>query len=149
MIGKELTFRTRTGVRALSHDGESRDASTASEKVLIVDDDDATREGLKRMLTGAGYTAVTAPTFQDGIQALQTAKPDLLIVDVRLGEYNGLQLVITAGRAIPAIVLTGYDDPVLAGDAHQEGAEYLLKPVDPSALLLVMRRMLSGSQPVS
>jgi DNA-binding response OmpR family regulator len=114
-------------------------------KVLVVDDEEATREGLKQILERAGYTAVTAATFQDGERALQTERPDLLIVDVRLGEYNGLQLIITSERKIPAIVLTGYADKVLEDDAHHEGAEYVVKPVDPAALVALIKRMLTHS----
>jgi DNA-binding response OmpR family regulator len=113
-------------------------------KVLIVDDDDATREGLKQLLAGAGYTPIAAASFPEGLRALEAEHLDLMLVDVRLGEYNGLQLVIAAERRIPAIVLTGYADPVLEDDARHEGAEYLVKPVEPSALLAVMKEMLAS-----
>ena len=117
---------------------------TMNPKVLIVDDEMATREGLNKILANAGYTPVAAGSFLEGMQALETEHPDLLIVDVRLGEYNGLQLVIAAEGRIPAIVLTGYADPVLEGDARHEGAEYLVKPVDPRALLAVVKDMLAS-----
>ena len=115
-----------------------------SAKVLIVDDDDATREGLKQILTNAGYTPVAAASFPEALHALEAEHLDLLIVDVRLGEYNGLQLVIAAEGRIPAIVLTGYADSVLEDDARHEGAEYLVKPVEPPALLAVMKEMIAG-----
>lgn len=115
-----------------------------SPKVLIVDDDEATREGLKLILTNAGYTPIAAGTFQEGMQALHSEKPDFLIVDVRLGEYNGLQLVIETDKRIPAIVLTGYADRVIEEDARHEGAEYMVKPVEPSALLGLMDLMLAS-----
>jgi two-component system, OmpR family, response regulator MtrA len=117
-----------------------------SAKVLVVDDDQATRDGLKQILVNGGFDAITAATFQEAVQTLRAADPDLLIVDVRLGEYNGLQLIITTERKIPAIVMTGYADKVVEDEAHQEGAEYLLKPIEPSALLALVRRMLSDSQ---
>jgi DNA-binding response OmpR family regulator len=113
-------------------------------KVLIVDDDDATRVGLKQILANAGYTPVTADSFPEGLRALEAEHPDLLIVDVRLGEYNGLQLVIAAEGRIPVIVLTGYADSVLEDDARHEGAEYLVKPVEPRVLLARMTEMLAG-----
>jgi len=115
-----------------------------SARVLIIDDDAPTREGLKQILAIAGYTPIAAASFPEGLHALEAARPDLLIVDVRLGAYNGLQLVIAAEGRIPAIVLTGYADPVLEDDARHEGAEYLVKPVDPPALLALMREMLAG-----
>ena len=113
-----------------------------SAKLLIVDDDRTTREGLKQLLANAGYRTITAGTFPEAAHALRSDSPDLLIVDVRLGEYNGLQLIITAERRIPAIVLTGYADPVVEDEARHEGAEYLVKPVDTQALLGLIRKLL-------
>ncbi|PWT83235.1 MAG: DNA-binding response regulator, partial [Blastocatellia bacterium] len=60
-----------------------------SAKVLVVDDDQATREGLKQILDNSGFHAITAATFQQAVHTIRAADPDLLIVDVRLGEYNG------------------------------------------------------------
>jgi DNA-binding response OmpR family regulator len=115
-------------------------------KVLIVDDDDATREALKQVLTHAGYQTTAAGSFQDGVQALMADAPDLLITDVRLGEYNGLQLVATAGPPIPAIVLTGFADPVLQKDATTLGADYLVKPIAPPDLLKLVEKKLAASR---
>src|SRR5262245_27624027 len=114
-----------------------------NETVLIVDDDEATRDGLPQLLTRAGYRAVAAGTYDEGATALRRHSPDLLIVDVRLGEYNGLQLIITADKRIPAIAVTGYADSVLEAEARHEGAEYLVKPVDPSLLLKMAGQMLT------
>jgi DNA-binding NtrC family response regulator len=116
-----------------------------SAKVLVVDDDQATRDGLKQILLNDGFDAITAATFPEAVQALRAVDPDLLIVDVRLGEYNGLQLIITTERKIPAIVLTGYADKVVEDEAHHEGAEYMLKPIQPSALLSLVRRLLADA----
>jgi DNA-binding response OmpR family regulator len=65
---------------------------------------------------------------------LAESEPDLLITDIRLDTYNGLHLVAMAPRAIPAIVVTGFDDPTLEADARRLGADYFLKPVAPSVL---------------
>jgi DNA-binding response OmpR family regulator len=113
-------------------------------KVLIVEDDETTRKGLTELLMTAGYMPLAASSFPEGMQLLDSQRPDLLIVDVRLGEYNGLQLVIASERRVPAIVLTGHADPVLAEDARDEGAEYLVKPVEPAALLALISQRLAG-----
>ena len=113
-------------------------------KVLIVDDDANAREGLKQILTAAGYEALTAQTFQEGQTILEAQLPDLLIADVRLGDFNGLQLIALNQRSIPAIVLTGFDDVVLEQDARKFGADYLLKPVDPKALLELIDQKRTG-----
>jgi DNA-binding response OmpR family regulator len=74
--------------------------------------------------------------------------PDLLILDVRLGAFNGLQLISTGRVGIPAIVVTGFDDPVLRADASEFGASYIVKPVPPAALLeLIEQKLKSAGTP--
>ncbi len=112
-------------------------------RILLVDDDPATRNGLAELLTGAGYNTRAVATFEEGLRALRTEAPDLLIADVRLGAFNGLQLLVSSPRSVPAIIITGFADPVLESDARQHGAEYVLKPVTPSVLLELIARRLS------
>lgn len=112
--------------------------------ILIVDDHNVTRLGLAEMLSDAGYDVITAATFQDARRILRESPPDLLIADVRLGSFNGLQLVIGAQHRIPAIVITGYADAVLEAEARRGGAEYLVKPFNPERLLMLIRSKLGG-----
>jgi two-component system, response regulator RegA len=114
------------------------------QKVLIVDDNEAARTGLAKILERADFTVFSAATFAEGRSALVKDDPDLLIADVRLGEYNGLQLLASATREMPAIIVTGYPDPVLEADARRMGADYLVKPVSPSALVDLVRKKLSS-----
>ena len=116
-------------------------------KVLIVDDDKTTREGLAEFLEEAGYEAVAVGTFEDATRVLRTSPPDLLIADVRLGPFNGLQLVISTPKPIPAIIITGFADPVLEADARRRGAEYVLKPVSPARLLDLVAQKLTAARP--
>ena len=116
-------------------------------KVLIVDDDKTTREGLAEFLEEAGYEAVAVGTFEDATRILRTAPPDLLIADVRLGPFNGLQLVISSPQPIPAIIITGFADPVLEADARRRGADYVLKPVSPARLLDLVAQKLTAARP--
>ena len=113
------------------------------QKVLIVDDDQPTRAGLAMLLMDAGYEAITASTVPAAIKMLTEEHPDLLIVDIRLNEYNGLHLVAMRPEPIPAIVLTGYADPSIEADARRLGAEFLLKPVAPAVLTALVKRLLS------
>ena len=114
-------------------------------RVLIVEDDPATRTGLEKFLQHAGYDAVTASSFQSGLQSMIETPPDLLITDVRLGEYNGLQLIATSGLAIPSIVITAFADPVLEAEARRFGADYLLKPISPAELMTLIRQRLGDT----
>jgi DNA-binding response OmpR family regulator len=114
--------------------------------ILIVDDHRVTRLGLAEMIGDAGYTVVTTGTFQEARQILREDPPDLLIADVRLGSFNGLQLVISGTKRVPAIVITGFADPVLEAEARRGGAEYLVKPFDPDRLMTMIREKL-GTTP--
>jgi CheY-like chemotaxis protein len=115
-------------------------------RVLIVEDNDATRAGLNELLTRAGYAARAVRSFEDGIRALREDPPDLLLADVRLGPYNGLQLLVTGPKRVPTIIMTGFPDPVLEADARHLGAQFILKPVSPAALLALVEKEL-GSRP--
>ena len=110
--------------------------------VLIVEDDEATRNGLEELLKDAGYDTLAVGTFEAGSRALKWQAPDLLIVDVRLGAFNGLHLIVTNPNPVPAIVITGFPDSVLETEARQRGAEYLVKPIEPSELLSLVRERL-------
>ena len=74
---------------------------TERKKILLVEDDDATRVGLSTLLERAGYDVVATESVQEGRSALEDASPDLLITDVRLGAFNGLQLIAMSPRPIP------------------------------------------------
>jgi DNA-binding response OmpR family regulator len=106
-------------------------------KILIVDDHEATRRGLQEFLANAGYVVLMAGTFDEGKRLLDEQTPDLLIADVRLGDFNGLQLV-AADPARPSIVVTGFPDPVLEAEALRLGAHYLTKPIAPNKLLALI-----------
>jgi DNA-binding NtrC family response regulator len=113
--------------------------------ILIADDDPAIRAWLTRLLEDAGYAVVAASTVEEAKEALAVGAPDLLITDVRMGDFNGLQLVAMNARQIPAIVMTGHDDPVIRADVRKLGAEFMLKPLASASLLRMIERRLSGA----
>jgi DNA-binding NtrC family response regulator len=113
--------------------------------ILLVEDDDATRVGLSTLLQRAGYEVVASESVQEGRNLLKEDSPDLLITDVRLGAFNGLQLLAMSPRPIPAIVTTGFPDPVLEAEARQLGAKFLLKPVEPGNLLALVAELLEAT----
>jgi CheY-like chemotaxis protein len=115
-----------------------------SSKILIVEDDRATRMGLQELLRQAGYDTIVASDFRAGRRALEQERPDLLIADLRLEGFNGLQLLHINPHPIPTIIMTGYPDDVLQAEARQLGAEYLVKPVSPPVLLGAVERLLAG-----
>jgi two-component system response regulator YesN len=108
--------------------------------ILIVEDDKSTLSGWTELLRAAGYGVTGVSSYEEGRQELGTM-PDLLITDVRLGVYNGLQLVMRGRMANPhlqAIVVTGYADQIVRREAVHLLAEHLEKPVDADRLLQVV-----------
>ena len=117
-------------------------------RILLVEDDESASIGLAELLEGEGYPVRVVNRFEDGLHVLRTDPPDLLIADIRLGSFNGLQLVLRGQPSVPSIVITGYDDPVLADNARSLGATYFVKPIDPTALLSAIVRITSAARNV-
>ena len=114
--------------------------------ILIVDDDQMTRTGVAELLQQAGYETTAVGSFEEAARLIRRTPPDLLIADVRLGPFNGLQLIISSPTPVPAIIITGFADPVLEADARRRGAEYVLKPIDATALLDLVRGKLDAAK---
>jgi DNA-binding response OmpR family regulator len=106
--------------------------------VLLVEDERSVQEILGRWLVESGRRVVACRTFQEAKAYLTFNTPDLLITDIRLQDYNGLQLVVHMGgkRAdASCLVITGHDDPVLRKEAEHLHARYLVKPFGRSDFL--------------
>jgi DNA-binding response OmpR family regulator len=87
---------------------------------------------IKASLTSAGFIVTATDNFKDARALLVNAPPSLLVTEIRLGAYNGLQLAYRGKSVSPpmAIVLTSaYPDPVLRRDVERMGATFVLKPV--------------------
>jgi DNA-binding NtrC family response regulator len=111
-------------------------------RILIVDDDVDLMNGLADLLTRDGHNTVGCSSFAEAREALKTHTFDVIVTDVRLGESNGLGLLVDAESFQPGlqkIVMSGYPDHVLRRDAEALGAVYLVKPIDPETLLNAVR----------
>ena len=107
-------------------------------RVLIVDDDLALVDVLERAFSHAGLDVVAHSTFEGARHALRDQSFDAMLTDVRLGAFNGLQLVVVARDSYPdmqIVVFSGFDDPVLRGEAEHLNATYLVKPVTSEQLI--------------
>lgn len=106
--------------------------------MLVVEDDQTLLGVMTRWLTRAGHEVVPFSEYNAAKRYLATNTPHVLIADVRLGAFNGLQLAILAKYEHPeirAIILTGFDDPVLRRESSMAGADYLIKPVSAGEIL--------------
>lgn len=124
-------------------------ATTMPARILVVDDDIGYLTVTKDLLERSGHEVLLASTFDEGRRALREDAPDLLIADVRLGAFNGLQLIVTGDVHIPTIVVSGFDDAVLQADARAFGADYLVKPVTAASLLGLIDQKLGRHAGVS
>ena len=101
-------------------------------KVLIVDDDVLICDVVRDLLETAGHTvAGTAHDGQQAIEMVKTLRPDMVFMDIKMPEMDGLEATrqIQAQCPVPVILLTAHDDPELVAQGSRVGAvAYLVKP---------------------
>jgi two-component system response regulator RegA len=109
-------------------------AMPSDRSLLIVEDDKSFLQRLARAMEGRGFSVTTAESVADGLAQLETASPAFAVVDMRLEDGNGLDVISALKRRRPdarAIILTGYGNIATAVNAVKLGAvDYLSKPVD-------------------
>ena len=102
--------------------------------LLIVDDDKAFLERLARAMEGRGFEVETADSVAAGIAAVQKSPPAFAVVDMRLGDGSGIEVISALKDRRPearGIILTGYGNIATAVNAVKLGAvDYLSKPAD-------------------
>ena len=102
--------------------------------LLIVEDDKSFLQRLARAMEGRGFTVTTAESVAEGLIQLETSSPAFAVVDMRLDDGNGPDVISALKRRRPdarAIILTGYGNIATAVTAVKLGAvDYLAKPVD-------------------
>lgn len=102
--------------------------------LVIVDDDRAFLQRLGRAMESRGFDVRIAQTVVDGLNMIALSPPDFAVVDMRLEDGNGLDVIEALNKANPnarAIVLTGYGNIATAVMAVKRGAvDYLAKPAD-------------------
>lgn len=112
-----------------------------AQRMLIVDDDESLLSVVSLAFQRTGRDVVSCSTFEEARQRLREGHFDVLLTDVRLGAFNGIQLVVIARAIHPEmqiIVFSGFDDPVLRQEAEHLGAAYVVKPVATASLLKIL-----------
>ncbi|GAA1481477.1 two-component system response regulator MprA [Gordonia sinesedis] len=134
----------------LSHISADRD-KTVDMRILVVDDDRAVRESLRRSLTFNGYAVDTAG---DGIEALEKIvadRPDVAILDVMMPRLDGLEVcrrLRSTGDDLPILVLTARDSVSERVSGLDAGADdYLPKPFALEELLARLRALMRRATP--
>jgi FixJ family two-component response regulator len=111
--------------------------------IAIVDDDDAVRRALRRLVLSLSYRPIEFASGEDFLASLLEATPNCVLMDQHMPNLNGLDVLRrmrSEGRHVPVIVVTGFDQPGLRQKCLDAGAsDYLVKPLEASALSAAIR----------
>ena len=120
--------------------------------LLIVDDDRPFLARLAKAMESRGYTVITAASVGDGMGVIARFAPDFAVIDVRLSDGNGLDVVSELKRTRPetrSLVLTGYGNIASAVTAIKLGAfDYLAKPADADEIDAALQGATAAKPPI-
>jgi two-component system, NtrC family, response regulator AtoC len=122
-------------------------------RILVVDDDPASRDLLRRVLATEGHQVVTLGDGREALAELARQRADLVVSDIRMPDVDGVQLLERMRETvpeIPVILVTAFGDVEGAVEAIRRGAfDYLAKPYDVDAVRHLVRRALAQAALVS
>lgn len=116
-----------------------------SHTILVVDPNADALARTAKILTDGGFVVTMASSFDEAKECVALAAPDALITDVRLGQYNGLHLVIRSRAdfpTMPTIVTHAVRDALLEAEVTALSAIYLVKPLKAETLIRVLRTLI-------
>ncbi len=116
--------------------------------ILLVEDDTTFAAILENFLKKKGFEVVVKYSVKSGIEALKNETFHLILLDYRLGDGIGLDVLEAMrkqGDLIPSIIMTSFNDVRTAVKAIRQGVfDYITKPVNPDELLMVVNQALEG-----
>ncbi|GAB6162377.1 hypothetical protein JCM12298_15360 [Desulfothermus naphthae] len=119
-------------------------------KILIVDDDPSILDVLEIALENQGFKIFTTKTIKQAKEILFSNIMDLVILDIKLGNENGLDLLKFISKefpSLPVLMITAFADPKTAVQAMKFGAkDYIPKPFDIEEFLLVVKKTIEKSR---
>jgi len=119
-------------------------------RILVVDDDESIRKSLIPALEGAGYVVDTAENGTDAIKKAEANLYNLALIDIRLPDMEGTQLLSALKETRPKmvkIIVTGYPSLQNAVEAVNKGADgYIIKPTKMDELLKMVKEHLKKQQ---
>ncbi|MFH8983198.1 response regulator transcription factor [Streptomyces varsoviensis] len=119
-------------------------------RVLLIEDDRAVREGVTLALRRRGHEVEAAPTGDAGLAALETFRPDLVLLDLMLPDRSGFEVCrrIRATQQLPIIMLTARGDDIDVVLGLEAGADdYIVKPARGEVLEARIRAVLRRAAP--
>lgn len=117
-------------------------------RVLLIEDDEAVREGLSLALTYQGHTVDAVRTGEEGLELLGSVTPDVVVLDLMLPGVDGFEVCrrIRAGGDLPIIMLTARNDDIDVVAGLEAGADdYVAKPAQARVLEARIRAVLRRS----
>ena len=122
----------------------------ANGHILIVDDEASLRQTLARILQRAGFEVTTAASGKEGLSLLSQQSFDLVYLDIRMPDMNGLDMlkaIQTEFPVLPVVLFTAQPDLNSAVEALRRGAtDYLLKPLKPETVISRTQAILANQQ---
>jgi len=116
------------------------------ERILVIEDDRATRKALKQLFEPEGYVVDAADNGADGLSMFRSSKPNFVILDLRLPQMGGQDVcrrIRKESEDVPILILTGSADEVDRVLLLELGADdYVTKPFSPKELLARVRAVL-------
>src|SRR5580765_7784868 len=117
--------------------------------IILVNADARALRQMSSSLSGHGYSVAAVRSYADAKALLASSSPDLLIVDVRLAEYNGLQLAIFSRDDhpdLPVIVTNATEDKIVEVDAVRYGGTFIADPEHNPTFLFTVQGVLAARQ---
>jgi DNA-binding NtrC family response regulator len=117
-----------------------------SDKILIVDDEPSNRNILGQELAHEGYSVLAASDGREALRKVESAHPDLIILDYMMPDLSGLEVLQELRKRendTPVVMITAYGTMERAVEAMKEGAyDFITRPFEPDHIALVVRKAL-------
>ncbi len=114
--------------------------------ILLIDDDESLRRVTEYNLSSSGFNVITAHSGRQGLKYFKTFSPDIVVSDVKLGDMNGLDLLLHIKKEspdTPVIIITAFGSIEMAVQTMHKGAfNFITKPFDRDTLILSCKKAL-------
>jgi DNA-binding response OmpR family regulator len=117
---------------------------TSRPLVLLVEDDRGVRDPLEKFLVLQGFDVVTAETADAALAAIARRTPDAAVVDLRLPQGSGRDVVISLPPPTPIVIFSGVPDESMRLEQMRPNTRLILKPFSLVMLVETLRRMIDA-----
>lgn len=119
-------------------------------KILVVDDDPIVLDSCKLVLEAEGFDIASVPSADKALETMENDDFDLLLVDVKMPEHDGIYLMQEIEKKwpqIPIVVMSGYPTPeTIANGMKMGAAKFIPKPFTPDELLETVRQVIGKEE---